>query len=94
MDTSRKIKIKKIRPFSLGVSLFIIFLVIGLVVALVTSSRLLSLGKNAYSNFVIIVAGITLGYALLGFLLGLVSAIIYNLTLKLHGGIKMETENV
>ncbi len=70
----------------------IVSFVLGLVVALVTSWKLLSLGASAYTNFAIIVAGITIGYGILGFLVGFLGAVIYNLTLKLHGGIKIETE--
>lgn len=88
------VRVTKIRPLSLGRALMIVSLVFGIVVAIVTSYKLLNLGPSAYSNFAIIVVLITLGYALFGFLVGFLSAIVYNLTLKLHGGVKIETEQI
>ncbi len=80
------VRITKIRPLSLARALTVIFFVVGLVVSLVSGF--------ATKNFVVLIIVITLGYTLLGFISGFFGAVIYNLTLRLHGGVKIETEQI
>jgi hypothetical protein len=87
-------RITKIKPFNLAGVFMIISFVIGLFISIITSYKVLALGSTALGNFILVVVTITFGYMVIGFLLGLLVAITYNATIKLHGGIKLETEPV
>ena len=80
------IEIKKINPFSLAKVMAALFLIYSFVAAIIS---LIFEGFGA-GNFFWTIIGIPITSTIAGFLSGLVSAFLYNLVVKMTGGIKFE----
>lgn len=89
-------QIKSIDPIQLGKILGVLYFIIGAIV-LVPLGLILSLAEAATGEFKGILSGFTLVfipflYAFIGFVGGIILAFVYNLIVKMTGGIKLEME--
>ena len=80
------IEIKKIKPYSLAKVMAVLFLIYSFVAAIIS----MIFDGFGVGNFFWTIIGIPITSTIAGFLSGLVSAFLYNLVVKMTGGIKFE----
>ncbi len=87
-------RIQRVGVLSLGRLHAAIFLILGLIVGIITyiAAKLQLTPNIPEPNFMLMIVGIPLLYTVFGFLIGIISAWIYNLLAKRVGGIEIELE--
>ena len=98
-----KLKVKRIGVLSLGMYFMILYLIIGFIFSIIYAyviSSLISLFSPAAGAIVGVISGIiavpviTIGFGVLGFISGVLTAVLYNLISRLTGGVEIKVREI